>query len=187
MLHGSQPSGSATMLKRRRGVRGADVRRSCSCFRLFADSDRWRSDRRGRVRLRLNASTRSKSNSSWELERRSVRIVRRRQRRRAVASSSELACRLKALRVARTAACHEAATMAALVVRTASTRWTRRVRRRRARGEPQGPTESTIRSTSFQRQTEARCHGVNRAAHRCSARLTLRRPSLGDGRASTRL
>lgn len=52
---------SVFTLKRREDVRGSDVRRLCSCFRLLADSGRWRSDRSKRVRLRLSGCARSSS------------------------------------------------------------------------------------------------------------------------------
>jgi hypothetical protein len=88
----SPARGSVPVLKRRRDVRGSDVRGSCSCFRLLADSGRWFSDRRVCARLRLRADARSSSMSFR------VRRVMERQDRRlggniqaAVASSKERA------------------------------------------------------------------------------------------------
>lgn len=113
------PSGAACFtLKRREDVRGSDVRRLCSCFRLLADSGRWRSDRSKRVRLRLSARARSSSRPFLGL-----RVTGRQERRsnRKVGSSlagfSELARRLKAFRIVKAAALHGATGTATLAVR----------------------------------------------------------------------
>lgn len=132
------PSGAACFaLKRREDVRGSDVRRLCSCFRLLADSGRWRSDRGKRVRLRLSACVRSSSRPflgprvTGRQERRSNRKVGS-----SLAGSSELARRLKALRVVKAAALHGATGTAILAVRCSLTSWVRSAWRRSVRGEP---------------------------------------------------
>jgi hypothetical protein len=187
VLRGSQPSGNASTLKRRRGGRGSDVRRSCSCFRLFADSDRWRFDRRGRVRLRLDTNARSSSSPHGRSGDGTPGSPPRRQRRRVDREfvRARLSVEGPSGRNDRSLSRGGGNGDLGRVCRVHSL--ARHARRRSARGEPHGPTESRIRSTSFPRQTEARCNGVNRATHRCPTRLTLRRPSISNGCASTRL
>lgn len=105
----SSARSSVFTLKRREHARGSNVRRSCSCFRLLADSGRWRSDRCKRGRLRL--STRARSNSRPFVGCSSDGAPGTcfdRKVGASFASFSELACRLKALRVVTAAALHGA-------------------------------------------------------------------------------
>jgi hypothetical protein len=112
------------MLKRRGYVRGSDVRGSCSCFWLLADSGRWRSDRRQRARLRLSSRVRSSSrpllghssdgaSGPWATERSAY----------CRGFLTDLACRLKALRVVIAAALHGTTGTATSATRCDSPRW----------------------------------------------------------------
>jgi hypothetical protein len=158
---------SVFTLKRREDVRGSDVRRLCSCFRLLADSGRWRSDRSKRVRLRLSACARSSSRPFLGL-----RVTGRQERRSnrkvgsSLAGSSELARRLKAFRIVKAAALHGATGTAILAVRCLLTRGCI------PHGDEASEASRTCSPRAEQargcptRRTEACRDGVNRAAHR---------------------
>jgi hypothetical protein len=155
------------MLKRRGYVRGSDVRGSCSCFWLLADSGRWRSDRRQRARLRLSSRVRSSSrpllghssdgaSGPWATERSAYCRGFR----------TDLACRLKALRVVIAAALHGTTGTATSATRCDSLVGSRRGATKRQRRAARLALDPKRFRGHGGRRPKAHRDGVNRAAHR---------------------